>query len=162
MHEHYRQLLSENEYTLFLRGGCHALALVLNEWFNYPLVLIHNIQENPPAGAVHVFCRLPDSYAADVKGVIREIQLLRDGSWDMHPYRIVPISSEELLRDWFVTHYPGGGLYANESFIQRARSRAESWVRRWKDVFSGCDRKELGGPSRSERASPDEKMSLLA
>jgi len=137
----HEELLKSDDVRLFTGGGCHVFALALHDRFNYP---VHYIPGHGGKGVSHIYCQVAGTpnYAVDVLGFTPE----EDRVWkDFGSVcRVTPVISREKLLSLFKQLPEDGGMCGADWFVRPARQRAELWIDRFWDVFSGKRKERIG------------------
>jgi hypothetical protein len=141
MEQRYETLLQGSDEILFLQGGCHVFALALHDRFDYVLICVKHV--NPASRCVpHVYCK-SGGYAVDVMGFTPEKLLLDAKRWNLPPFFAATFKPSE-LEDHYVCTVPCPGLYADFTFMQRARIRAEQRIDDYIAHYNGTLRTPIG------------------
>ena len=107
-------------------------ALALHDRFKYPVYRI---------SGSHVYCRFAgpsESYSVDVEGWIRE----SDRVWEFGCGSVSHLSREQLL-ELFKRISDVSGLCGEDWFVQPAQKRADQFIEKHIDVFSGLRKVRL-------------------
>ena len=152
-------MLKDNDFSLFLHGACHVFALALHEHFGYSLFLLHDLTNENPKKATHVYCRFDDAHSVDVVGIAPEQTALTDLGWGDSKYRRMEVSPRE-LKGYF-TISGEGGLCGDREFLEATAERAQTRIAKSKDYYSGQIRMDIPGASRTQSASPEQIQQIM-
>ena len=143
------KLISLSDEILFVHGGCHVFAFVLQDIFSYPLLSIRDAEENHH----HIACNPEKGFILDFFGWFSYSDYIKeDRAQDLGV--MFHLIEREALKKQFINGR-GKGFYYHCDFWRPAEERARKWIKEHFDFFNGSIKRPIPGISRVKTASGD-------